>query len=275
MAKQSSYCGFNYICADNLTEFRRFKKALTQNGQIKSNLVRHEKDDRFDVNDQRRFVLGWENREKLQALKQDASKLEKELDILKEESDIFTLQTKEIEKKRDTLRDMLHFDSFEMIDWYSIAKKIEELKAQKEELEKSSDIIKTLEKRLETLELQTKEKRNLLNKLHQKQGKINSDIEKYEHENAESQELYLSKKESLERYDIELKSYLKEEKILKIELHTIKKDEQRIRESIQKIITSLDRKINRSRDKIISNMQSYIKEFPTFTKDVDASTNSH
>jgi uncharacterized protein YPO0396 len=265
---------FNYICADNLTEFRRFKKAITQNGQIKSSLVRHEKDDRFTVNDQRRFILGWENREKLQALKQDDFELQKQINILKDELDTLNIQTKDIEKSRDSLRDMNHFDSFEMIDWYSIAKKIEVLKAQKEELEKSSDIIKTLENRLEQVEIQTKEKRILLNTLYQKQGKIYSDREKYSSEKTEAEELYISKQELLQRYDIELKSYLKEEKISKIELHTIKKDELKIRESIQKIITSLDGKINRSRDKIISNMQSYIKEFPTFTKDVDASTGS-
>jgi uncharacterized protein YPO0396 len=265
---------FNYICAENLTEFRRFKKAITQNGQIKSSLIRHEKDDRFDVNDQRRFVLGWENREKLQALKQDAFNLQKQLNILEDELDTLNTQIKDIEKSRDTLRDMNHFDSFEMIDWYSIAKKIEELKAQKEELEKSSDIIKTLENRLEQIEIGTKEKRTLLNTLHQKQGKIHSDIEKYSSEKTEAQELYISKQEFLQRYEIELKSYLKEEKIGKIELHTIKKDELKVRENIQKNITSLDGKINRSRDKIISNMQSYIKEFPTFTKDVDASTGS-
>ncbi|MCK4442151.1 MAG: hypothetical protein KAU90_09080, partial [Sulfurovaceae bacterium] len=225
---------FNYICAENLTEFRRFKKAITQNGQIKSSLTRHEKDDRFDVNDQRRFVLGWENREKLQALKQDAFELQKQLNILEDELKTLNTQIKNIEKSRDTLRDMNHFDSFEMIDWYSIAKKIEELKSQKEELEKSSDIIKTLENRLEQVEIDTKEKRTLLNTLHQKQGKIHSDIDKYSYEKTEAQDLYISKQESLQRYDIELKSYLKEEKIGKIELHTIKKDELKVRESIQK-----------------------------------------
>jgi len=62
---------FNYACVENLTEFRRYKKALTKNAQIKSSLVRHEKDDRFKVNDRRQFILGWENQEKLVELKKD------------------------------------------------------------------------------------------------------------------------------------------------------------------------------------------------------------
>ncbi len=272
--EQELYRRFDYSCVETLTEFRRFKRALTQNGQIKSSLVRHEKDDRFRVDDRRRFVLGWENREKLLALKSDLSRIEEQIKPLKEELKGLKEQQKKIDTLRDTLRDLLHFEDFEQIDWYSVAKKIEELKRQKEEIEKSSDIIKTLEDALKKVEENHRQKRQELNQLHQKQGKIASDIEKFEREKEESTELYEAKKEMLEQYAVELKSYLKEEKILKLELHTIKKDEQRIRESIQKQIDSLARKIDRSTQKITSNMQSYIKEFPTFTKDVDASTSS-
>ena len=265
---------FDYSCVESLTEFRRFKRALTQNGQIKSSLVRHEKDDRFDVNDQRQFILGWENREKLLRLKEDFNNLQKQILVLESEIKAFESQEKEIEALRDGLRDILHFEEFEMMDWYSVAKRVEELKAQKEEIEKSSDIIKTLEEALQKLEEKIRTMRESLNTLHKKQGKIDSDIEKFESENSEAKELYEHKKGELEQYEVELKAYLKEEKILKIELHTIKKDEHSIRENIQKQIDSLNGKINRSSEKITSTMQSYIKEFPTFTKDVDASTAS-
>jgi len=268
------YQRFDYICVESLTEFRRFKKALTQNGQIKSNLVRHEKDDRFSVNDQRRFVLGWENREKLLALKQDFEKLSGELNVLKSELKTFEEQEQKLEISRDGLRDLLHFEEFEMIDWYSVAKKIEVLKAQKEVLEASSDIIKTLEDALQKVEQDSRLERDTLNKLHQKQGKIDSDIEKFESEKREAWELYEGQKEPLAKYEGELKAYLKQEKVSKLELHTIKKEEQSVRERLQKNIDSLNAKINRSSEKITSGMQSYIREFPTFTKDVDASTHS-
>jgi len=268
------YRRFDYSCVETLTEFRRFKRALSKNGQIKSSLVRHEKDDRFRVDDTRRYVLGWENQEKLLALRSDLLKIENQLLPLFRELRATKEKAKEIDSSRDTLRDLLHFEEFEQIDWYSVAKKIEDLKEQKEAIESSSDIIKTLEDSLKKLEEEHSSKRKMLNQLHQKQGKIGSDIEKFESEKEESIELYDSKKELLEQYSVELKSYLKEENILKVELHTIKKDEQRIRESIQKEIDSLSGKIERSSQKITSNMQSYIKEFPTFTKDVDASTSS-
>ncbi len=272
--EQELYRRFDYSCVESLSEFRRFQRALSKNGQIKSSLVRHEKDDRFRVDDRRRFILGWENQEKLLALKSDLSRIEEQFKPLKEELERLKKRQKEIDSLRDSLRDLLHFEEFEQIDWYSVAKKIEELKKQKEEIESSSDIIKTLEEALKKTEEQHRQKRQELNQLHQKQGKIASDIEKFESEKKESLELYSSKKEILEKYNVEIKSFLKEEKILKIELHSIKKDEQGIRESIQKQIDSLSAKIDRSTQKITSNMQSYIREFPTFTKEVDASTGS-
>lgn len=272
--EQELHRRFDYSCVATLTEFRRFKKAITQNGQIKSSLIRHEKDDRFRINDQRQFVLGWENREKLLALQSDLKRMEEQLLQLLDTLDGLNKQTQTIEAQRDTLRDLLHFDHFEMMDWYSIAKKIEELKREKEEIEQSSDIIKTLEEALKRVEDELHQRREEGNKLHQKEGKIHSDIEKFEAEKSEAQEMYATKKEDLVQYEVELEAYLHAQNIKKLELHTIKKDEQQIRERIQKEIDALAKKIDRSTQKITSNMQNYIKEFPTFTKDVDASTRS-
>ncbi len=55
---------FNYQCCDDLADFRRSEKAITAKGQMKSGRSRHEKDDRHDINDKRRFVLGWSNQKK-------------------------------------------------------------------------------------------------------------------------------------------------------------------------------------------------------------------
>ncbi|MDQ7047864.1 MAG: ATP-binding protein [Sulfurovum sp.] len=262
---------FDYACVENLQEFRRYKKALTQNGQIKSSLVRHEKDDRFSINDKRQFILGWENKEKLLALKKDFALGNETLSLLAQKIEVLNSNAKKSEALRDGFRDILHFDAFEIIDWYVIAKKIDGLKMQKEELEKSSDIIKTLELSLERLKEELKSKRESLNILYQKQGKIDSDIEKFQREQEEAKELFENHKSALESYEIELKAYIKEKKLDKIELHSIKKDEQGMREGIQKEIDSLGAKINRSTEKISASMQNYIKEFPTQSKEVDAS----
>jgi uncharacterized protein YPO0396 len=70
---------FDYECAETLVQFRSAKRALTQEGQVKHNHARHEKDDRRSVNDRSRWVLGFDNKEKLSLFKTDAARLGGEL----------------------------------------------------------------------------------------------------------------------------------------------------------------------------------------------------
>jgi uncharacterized protein YPO0396 len=53
------------VCADTVQEFRAARRALTLKGQIKHSAVRHEKNDRDPVNNRSRWLLGFDNREKL------------------------------------------------------------------------------------------------------------------------------------------------------------------------------------------------------------------
>lgn len=83
---------FDYACVDNLRAFQDFDRALTKQGQIKQNKSRHEKDDRHRIDDRRRWVLGFDNRDKL-ALYQGRSReldteltgLDRQLETLSEE----------------------------------------------------------------------------------------------------------------------------------------------------------------------------------------------
>ena len=51
-----------------MAEFRRMPKAITKAGQVKGAGGRHEKDDRFRIDDTPRYVLGWSNERKIEAL---------------------------------------------------------------------------------------------------------------------------------------------------------------------------------------------------------------
>ena len=55
-------------CVETMAEFRRMPKAITKAGQVKGAGGRHEKDDRFRIDDRRRYVLGWSNERKIDAV---------------------------------------------------------------------------------------------------------------------------------------------------------------------------------------------------------------
>ena len=58
----------DHACVETMAEFRRMPRAITKVGQVKGSGGRHEKDDRFRIDDRSRYVLGWSNQRKLDAL---------------------------------------------------------------------------------------------------------------------------------------------------------------------------------------------------------------
>jgi uncharacterized protein YPO0396 len=65
-------------CVETMAEFRRATRAVTKAGQIKGG-VRHEKDDRYRIDDRSRYVLGWSNERKIDALLARAGALDARL----------------------------------------------------------------------------------------------------------------------------------------------------------------------------------------------------
>lgn len=66
---------FDYACVETMDDFRRAKRAITRQGQVRHGPDRHEKDDRRRIDDARNRVLGFDNREKLALYKQQAREL--------------------------------------------------------------------------------------------------------------------------------------------------------------------------------------------------------
>ena len=59
---------FDYLCVESAAELRGVGRGVTRAGQVKHSKVRHEKDDRFAVDDRRQWVLGSSTAVKQQAL---------------------------------------------------------------------------------------------------------------------------------------------------------------------------------------------------------------
>ena len=65
----------DHRCSPSLDAFRRERRAVTREGQVRSG-ERHEKDDRHRVDDPRRWVLGWANERKIAALRTELAELD-------------------------------------------------------------------------------------------------------------------------------------------------------------------------------------------------------
>ncbi|MCK5201940.1 MAG: hypothetical protein KAR21_26485, partial [Spirochaetales bacterium] len=150
------YRRFDYACCESLDEFRKVKKGLTLSGQIKGSPARHEKDDRHDIIDRSRYVLGWSNREKIQALLSRKKELEAAMAEIADIINNIYEELKNIEKEKDRLNKIEFYDDYEEINWHPVARRIEHLKSEIAELEKSSDKLKFLNESLHRLESELK-----------------------------------------------------------------------------------------------------------------------
>ena len=144
------YSEFNYTCVDTLEDFNHInEKAVTKEGLIKAKGGKHEKDDRPEINRREHYVLGWDNREKIAAIKKEYDNLCRQVTAKNKEIKELDNKRKETEKRKEAFSSLLNFDKFDDIDWQSYSIRINEKKEEKKKLESTNDRVKTLQEQLE------------------------------------------------------------------------------------------------------------------------------
>lgn len=105
---------FDFECADTLQGFRNAPRAVTREGQVKHNTMRHEKNDRYSVNDRNQWVLGFDNKEKLALFKQQA------VDIGARISELGATLSKIGEEEDAQQEQMLHCQNLSNLTWNDV-----------------------------------------------------------------------------------------------------------------------------------------------------------
>lgn len=141
---------FSYQCCESLIDFRRSEKAITPNGQVKSSHDRHEKDDRFQIQDKSRYVLGWSNKEKIQLLASQYSQIQARLGQLSGDIEGIRHVKESMETLRQKALQLAEFHhTFTQINWPLVSDEVDALYQEYRQLESSSDLLKQLNATLE------------------------------------------------------------------------------------------------------------------------------
>lgn len=263
---------FDIACVKTIEEFRKQKQALTINGQYKSSYERHEKDDRFEINDKRRWSLGWDNLQKLETLKKDQEHLEEKIAFLMKRKQENSQTQKKLQARRDLLNDLLQYKEFEDIDFYSYVKMIDERDKKLEEIQTSSDLLRTLQQNLEQIE---NELIDLGNRYDATNQKIGSDRTKRDQYDKRLKELDNTLQLEIDQKILENLEKLFIQKISeKLHLGNIVAKERELREEVQKNIDSMGKKINLLVQKLIEKMSLYKNLYKAESKEFDASISS-
>jgi len=143
---------FNYICAKDLSTFNSLEKALTKEGLIKRK-GRHEKDDRKHILDRKNYVLGWDNKEKINWWKKEIKKLQEDEKLSVSEVRRIGNEIKRINKSQENLSDFFKlFTKFDEIDWKRYANEIQTNEELKTKLEETNNVVKALQRQLEIVQ---------------------------------------------------------------------------------------------------------------------------
>jgi len=250
---------FDYILCDNLEEFKKYKKAATKEGLVKSG-IRHIKDDRFEINDKSRYVLG-SNEEKLKALVKKRDTLLNKTKSLLKELNKNSEKLKEFEEKKEIFKEILKTE-FDEIDIFSLKKEIEALNAEKEALLKNRNL-KELEEEIKNTEISLKFTESEISKTDRKIGELENEKNRL---NLEINDL---KKEAFEDEEFE-----REFNIQKESLEKLKEKKKAIEKELKSKIASLEGSKSNYHTHLINKMSEYIQNYKFFQKFADASIES-
>jgi uncharacterized protein YPO0396 len=262
---------FNYACCDTLDQFRREDRALTQAGQIKGGAERHEKDDRYLINDRTRFVLGWSNEAKIAALRHQAEGIEQRMQVAGDKIAELDRQRSFFDERIGLLGRLGVFESFRDLDWRPVAIEIEALEKEKRELEEGSDILRTLHEQLSAIDVAIDQTEADLTKVSGEQ------VRREEHRKQATNLLNgcrvdvsavtdLARSELFPRLET-----MRTEAESRLTVESCDNRERDMRDRLQRLMDNETGKIERLRDKIVNAMTAYSQDYPAETREVDVS----
>ena len=262
------------ICCKDQVQFRRELKAITQAGQIKGGHERHEKDDRHDIDDKSRFVLGWSNEDKVQAL--ETRLRVEEITIIETGSRIADLerQIREFRTRIETLNKLGEYRHFSEIDWRESVRAIDVLLMEKAALSASSNVLKALIAQLVELQLKLAEteqrwqgKRDERARLSQRR---NDAAELMETTNASLQDVAINDAQAA-RIEVYRAGAITDAKLT---VENCDAREQDVRKWLQEKLDSESRRQTNVRDHIVKAMSNYKTAYPLETSEFDASVDA-
>jgi len=142
---------YNHVCCEAPDEgFDQAKAAITVNGLIKQRGTERRKDDRYDINDRTRDVLGWDNSAKIKALQDQHQTQEAKRSELVESIRRLTNEKSGLDtalQAANSLTDIA--DSWEAVDYFTPVMERDQLEIEQRKLESSSDEQSSLQAQLE------------------------------------------------------------------------------------------------------------------------------
>jgi len=253
---------FDHRCCESPDDtFNQSKTAITMNGLIKQRGSERRKDDRTDINDRSKDVLGWDNSGKIEALRKKNQGLENRRAELKKSIHFSGKEKEAVDvslRAAESLSDIA--TQWDEVDYLSPAQKQEDLKIERQDLEASSDELKALEAQFRQAKLEEESAREKADNATKRLGSLETSKE---HNDAGIQQCRAiidaaqQDPETLEKLEEKVSALRGLMDIPAISITGV----QESRESVVAELQSKQNEANRARDTAGINAKSRMKDF--------------
>lgn len=257
---------FPHICCDTLDDFRRQSKAITIYGQIRS-WQRYEKDDRHNIKNRMRYVLGFSNKKKIEALKEELSQIRHQIQELNS-------QNKSIKKEYSNLEDLIWkssymlnvYSNYETIDVLSVEQIISEKKERILQISQSNDTLQGLENQKTEKEKELQVSVRKRDDWRDKRSKIESKQERLaDQQNENEEKLKKESEEDRSIYDFLEKDFANYLETRAIALIYNEKNEKAYHNDLGKRKSDFQDKENNLQNEVEKLMMNFKREYPIET----------
>ena len=262
---------YNVVCCDSVEQFLLESRAITRSGQIKDPSGRHVKDDSYRIGDRSRNVLGWSNADKLRLLRDQREKLGSKIAILEQKIDKFQQQRDEIDGRLDTLSQIKVYRNYSEIDWMSLASQIAELTEERLRLERSSNILHELERKLKTVRQRVLALVRNKEEAQGRQGEVREEHKQAQKQKTRADEIWTEG--PLNDSHFERLNGWRSESIgtQEITIDSCDTYEQQLRKWLQERIDAENKRLTVLAERIIKAMSSFKENFKAESVEVDPS----
>lgn len=168
----------NHVCVDTVAQLRQQRaRAVTRAGQVKDR-QRHEKDDRFAIDDRTRWVLGWSNADKIDALMARGAGCQARQNEVSTRLEQVKRPLETVARRRHALARIEAYPTFSDVDWHSSATAVSTLRSEKAAIEQGNEQLARLTARLATVASDEAEAREREGELRERIGALTGALDR-------------------------------------------------------------------------------------------------
>ncbi|MEX2534471.1 MAG: ATP-binding protein [Trueperaceae bacterium] len=265
---------FDFACCESQEQFRREERALTRNGQIKGSRERHEKDDRHRIDDRARYILGWSNQAKIEALESDLERLGERLAGLGKRIAELQAQEERVGDRLKALAQLNEYRDFREIDWGSLTVQVQRLLDEKRTLQESSNVLQELQGRLARLEGELQEAEERLTKERDVRARTMQKQSDAHTTRGETQELLAGGDPTGDSSETNRRIAALRDELLadrKLTVESCDGQERDLRVELTARIDAADKQLSRLQERIVAEMGAFRAAFPQESQELDSS----